>query len=100
MATIKKGQSFESRTGAVYTVKSVDPRGFIIIRNSSGKDVRISSKLIESTRDKIEAGQSLNFQANGPKGGISYTVAIEAGVVHALRDIIRADVDARLWVAK
>ena len=100
-STITIGASFTSRGGAVYTVtEDRGDKGFTITRNSSGKAVRISGRMIASTITRALAGESFAYQANATKGGISYTVAIEAGVVYALRDILSRDDTNRRYTAK
>ena len=94
------GATFTSRTGSTYTVtEDRGPNGFTITR-SSGKAVRISGRMIASTIARAEAGESFTYQRSRPNGGISYTVAVEAGVVYALRDALVRDDEGRRFVVK
>mgnify|MGYP003659701603 FL=1 len=96
------GETFSSRGGASYTVTEIRPegrsKGFTIARASTGKEVRISEKLCRSSLTRLISQGFLNYQANQTKGGISYTVAIEAGVVFALEGFITRDDNNRRYV--
>lgn len=95
------GATFTSRGGASYTVtEDRGPKGFTIARASTGKAVRISGRMVASTIARAEAGESFAYQSSRPNGGISYTVAVEAGVVYALRDVLVQDDVARRYVTK
>mgnify|MGYP003655881098 FL=1 len=99
---ISVGETFQSRGGASYTVTEIRPegrsKGFTIARASTGKEVRISEKLCRSSLTRLISQGFLNYQANQTKGGISYTVAIEAGVVFALEGFITRDDNNRRYV--
>jgi hypothetical protein len=96
------GQVFRSRGGSEYKVSEVRASGrgagFSAVRLSSGKEVRCSRRLIDRTRSALLAGKALKVQSNGP-GGISYTVAVEAAVLFALRsEGIAVRLEGRTWV--
>ena len=100
-STTPVGATFTSRGGAAYTVtEDRGDKGFTITRDSTGKSVRISGRMIASTIARAQAGESFAYQANATQGGISYTVAVEAGVVYALRDILTRDDSGRRYVTK
>jgi|TARA_R110000824_G_scaffold214216_4_gene400508 hypothetical protein len=75
---------YTSRKGVIYTVVSTDGKGGFTAAKPGGKTVKISGRLIARVKAAAENGATFKFQANGPQGGISYTVAIEAGVVYAV----------------
>jgi hypothetical protein len=84
---MKTGDTFESRTGQVYTVETIhNDGGLTISRNSTGKLVKIPAGLIERTRKRFEAGPDvvLEFHASEKNGGISYTSTIESATAHVL----------------
>ena len=86
MRSINPGDTFKSRKGAEYVVVSVDAKGFTAERPSTGSQVIITFSKCKKDLARLEAGEGpLAFQANPSKGGISYTVAIEAGVAWALQ---------------
>ena len=87
MIKVKSEQTFKSRTGTAYTIGKVTDRNFEVIKET-GKSVKVSFKMVSNTEERLKAGEKLNFQQNQVHGGISYTVAIESGVVYALSDII------------
>ena len=98
-STITIGDTFNSRGGAAYTVTSVDDRGgFTITRQSTGKAVKISGAAVAKVLARAIAGEAFAYQQNTTKGGISYTVAIEAGVVYALRDTLTRDDSNRRFI--
>ncbi len=72
-----------------YRVREVTEKVIILARIASGKTVRVSRKMVESTHARLIAGETLTKQASAPKGGISFTIAVEAGVVAALGSLIR-----------
>lgn len=94
---IQAGAEFRSRTGAAYVVVSVDPKGFVIGR-TSGKTCRISLALINKVRSRVMAGEALHPQASARGGGISYTVAVTAGVAYALQGVMRYDAETHRYV--
>tara|TARA_R100000329_G_scaffold8204_1_gene9599 strand:- start:19 stop:345 length:327 start_codon:yes stop_codon:yes gene_type:complete len=99
-SSIKIGDIFTSRGGASFTVtEDRGAKGFTITRNSTGKTVRISGSMIAKTLARAQAGECFAYQANSKQGGISYTVAIEAGVAYALRDVLKRDDANRQYVA-
>jgi hypothetical protein len=89
---IQVGDTFQSRGGSQYKVTEVRAegraKGFTISRDSTGKEVRISEKLCRSSLTLLLSQGFLTYQANQKRGGISYTVAIEAGVVFALEGFL------------
>lgn len=95
---VNAGETFENRTGTTYSVLSVDEKGMTLTK-SSGKTQRVSAKSIERAGELLKKGEVLKFQANGSQGGISYTVAIESGVVFALSKVMEVvpDVENRVW---
>lgn len=98
-ATVTQDDTFTSRGGAEYRVVSLDGKGgFTIERASTGKTVKISGRLIESILIRIGDGEAFAYQKNAKQGGISYTVATEAGAVYALRNLLRRDDAARAYV--
>ena len=103
-AQISVGLVIESRGGSRYTVCEVwtegRARGFSIVRESSGKVVRISDRKVQATLARLEAGELLAFQASPRNGGISYTVAEEAGVVAALAPLVETDRGCRVYRLK
>ena len=93
---VRIGATYASRTGAEYRIVALDSRGgFTAERLSTGKTVKISGAMLRKTAARAAAGETFAFQRNAPQGGISYTVAIEAGVVHALG--LTADTSARCY---
>ena len=88
------GLKFHSRTGREYTITEVNGTGFKI------GNAKVSKRLIERVRDQLVKGKEFHFQKNGPAGGISYTVAIEAGVAWALQDIMVADLARRVFTLR
>ena len=67
-----------------YVVAESNEKAIIVTKTRSGKQVKVSRKMIAKIADGIANGQTYAKQANGPAGGISYTCAIEATVVAAL----------------
>jgi len=66
-----------------------DSKGFIFIR-PTGKTIRITASKIKKTLLRLQQGETLRYQANPGDGGISYTVAIERGVIAGLGDQVKA----------
>ena len=97
-APVSVGDVFESRTGRRYSVSEVRSDGGFTVTRDGGKPVRISARMVARTLARLEAGESFAYQRNATQGGISYTVAIEAGVVYALRDRLQRDDSARRFV--
>jgi len=87
---VQPGAEFQSRTGRLYTIGEVTARRFEVIRDG-GKPCLVSWKLVNSTLDRLQSGEVLTYQANGRQGGISYTVAVESGVLFALKDLAICD---------
>lgn len=95
MFPVSVGDRFTSRKGAAYEVVTVDSRGFTIKRvdgrgrrRGAGTLVRIGWARVESAKLRLEAGETLKFQAHSRDGGISYTVAVTVGVIYALREMV------------
>jgi hypothetical protein len=87
---VKVGRVFHSRTGRKYKVQEVDGKGFVISRESGGTDQRITWAMCNKTWQRLQ-NEVLKYQANATKGGISYTVAVETGVLFALKDLVVCD---------
>ncbi len=96
-APVNVGDTFTSRTGAEYTVTETRDNGFTVTR-TSGKEVRISARKVQQTAARLRGGERLAYQKNPKDGGISYTVAVEAGVVYALRHMLTRDDERRAYV--
>ena len=98
---IELGDVFVSRGGSTYTVTEIRTegrgKGITIKRNSSGKEVRISDKMVQTTLSRLENGEEIQFQKNQKNGGISYTVAIEAGVIGCIEKLVEVDLKARVY---
>jgi len=90
----------KSRTGTEYLIKSFDQKGFTLSRRTSSSTVRITRRRLEDTIRRLQEGEQLKFQRNKKQGGISYTVAEEAGVVWALSSIIHIDTPNRVYRLK
>lgn len=56
----------------------------------TGKTVKITAGKIRKTLQRLQQGETLRYQANPGDGGISYTVAIERGVIAGLGDQVKA----------
>jgi len=95
---LKVGDEFTSRTGAIYTVSSVDDRGFTATRDN-GKTVRASAAKVLYALARLEAGLPVAFQASPANGGVSYTVAVTVAVMHAIRGRWTVDNAAKAYVA-
>jgi hypothetical protein len=79
------GATYQSRTGSEYRIVALDRKGgFTAERIKTRKTVKISSSLLRRVSARAAAGETFAYQRNSPQGGISYTVAVEAGVVYAL----------------
>ena len=70
-------------------VTRADSKGFIFTR-PTGKTVKITAGKIKKTLLRLQQGETLRYQANPGDGGISYTVAIERGVIAGLGDQVKA----------
>lgn len=77
-----------SRGGSTYKVVKADTNGFTVQRNT-GSFERVPNSTVLRALAKLEAGQELQFQRSSTDGGISYTIAIEAGVIAALTPLVR-----------
>ena len=96
---LKTGDTVENKNGRAYaTVGRINGTGYWIVK-SNGKEQRVSFKMVESVKSRLESGQALQFQKNGPDG-ISYTLAIEAGVLHCLRDIVQINAADRTFTLR
>jgi len=79
------GATYSSRTGSGYRIVALDKKGgFTAERIKTGKAVKISASLLRKVSARADAGETFAYQRNAPQGGISYTVAVEAGAVYAL----------------
>ncbi len=92
---VKVGRVFHSRTGRKYKVQEVDEKGFVISRESGGTDQRITWAMCNKTWQRLQSAEVLKYQQNASKGGISYTVAVETGVLFALKDLVVCDDSTR-----
>jgi len=93
------GQAFTSRTGKTFVVVSVDGKGgFTIERPATGSKVKISAGMLKKTAARMQEPGFDGFalQAYPKDGGISYTVAVVAGVVHALG--LKLSANGKKWV--
>jgi len=92
------GDTIFNKSGKAYaTVGKVNGTGFWVLK-SNGKEQRVSFRLVESVLSRLNEGQALKFQKNGPEG-ISYTLAIEAGVLHCLRDVVKINAEERTFTS-
>tara|TARA_R110002020_G_scaffold358855_3_gene571475 strand:- start:2543 stop:2833 length:291 start_codon:yes stop_codon:yes gene_type:complete len=66
-------------------VTESDGKSFTFTR-PTGKTIRITASKIKKTLQRLQQGETLRYQANPGGGGISYTVAIERGVIAGLGD--------------
>jgi hypothetical protein len=87
----KVGQVFKEGT---YELVAIDDRAVTFRRTATGKDVRVSRALVERTYERLAAGDEIDFRA------ISYTVAVEYGVLLALEGFVTADEEARSYRAR
>mgnify|MGYP003658069670 CR=1 FL=1 len=84
MKDLNTGDTINNKKGKPYaTVGEINGTGFWVVK-SNGKTQRVSYQMVTRVERALIAGKRLKFQSNGPEG-ISYTLAIEAGVLHALR---------------
>ena len=102
MRKIRTGNVFHSRTGKKYKIGSHDAKGFTVRRLGSGdveegKPVKVTFAKVQRTVDALLAKRALAFQTNYSKGGIDYTVAIEAGIVYALGEMVATDTGMRMF---
>jgi len=99
--TISIGDTITSRGGSTYTVTAIRTegrgKGLTITRASSGKEVRISDRMVQNTLSRINKGEEIKFQKNQTQGGISFTVAIEAGVIGCLYNLVEIDTVSRVY---
>ena len=70
-------------------VTATDDKSFTFTR-PTGKTIRITASKIKKTLLRLQQGETLRYQANPGDGGISYTVAIERGVIAGLGDQVKA----------
>tara|TARA_A100001515_G_scaffold43865_1_gene34527 strand:- start:430 stop:741 length:312 start_codon:yes stop_codon:yes gene_type:complete len=96
-AHIQEGLVFQSRTGSRYKVTAVKDTKFSIQSLTGRAPVTITKKRVDDALSRLKAGEELAFQKNRPQGGISYTVAIEAGVVFALGEMVTCDKEMRVF---
>jgi hypothetical protein len=88
---LRRGRILKSRTGRRYKVVDYNDKRFTIQREDSSSTVNITRSKIESTYQRLLQGEALAFQANPSNGGISFTVAIEVGVVWAIKELVNTD---------
>jgi hypothetical protein len=77
-----------SRGGSTYKVVKADTNGFTVQR-STGSFERVPNSTVQRALATLESGQELKFQHSSTDGGISYTIAIEAGVIAALTPLVK-----------
>ncbi len=85
------GRTFKD---GAYRLLKIHDRGLVFERRATGKEVRVSRGLIERTYDQLAAGEEIAFRE------ISYTVAIEYGVLLALNGFVVADEERRRYRAR
>ena len=92
-AHIIPGATFSNISGSsTFTVVSLDSRGGFTAKRANDKTFKVPSSRIKKARELLAVGP-VNFRV------ISYTVAIEAGVVFALRDEMTVDATTKRYVA-
>jgi len=96
---VRKGRVFHSRTGRKYKVQEVNETGFTISRESGGTNQRITWTMVNKSLKRLE-DNPLRYQANASQGGISYTVAVETGVLFALKDLVACYDSMKIIVLK
>lgn len=82
LAALPLGATVTSRSGRAYAVTGHDATAIVLTRPDTGSTVRVTRSLVERTAARLEAGEVI------PRRRISYTVAIEEGVVAALADLL------------
>jgi len=83
---IKINTEITSRHGkSIGVVTQSNGKSFTFTR-ATGKTVKITASKIKSTLQRLQQGETLLYQRNPGEGGISYTVAIERGVIAGLGD--------------
>ncbi len=97
--SLKIGAEIRSRTGATYIVSLLDGKGIEAVRPSTGSTVRCSRKAVERAAASLAAGETLHYQRNASKGGISYTVAVESLAVACLAGFVIRNDARRCWTA-
>ena len=90
--TPKIGELFFSSR---YRLRSVDDRGLDLERVSTGSKVRTTRSLTEKTYQRLMSGEKIKHRK------ISYTVAIEQGVLLAIMSVedVRDD-EHEYWIEK
>ena len=72
----------KNRSGNEYRLEKRERNGWKVIRTKTNSVEIVTNALLESTKERLLAGEIIPFTK------ISYTVAIETAVVHLLKDII------------
>ena len=80
------------RTQVAYTIAQVDSKGFTLAR-PSGKQVRVTWRMVQETWGRLQAGEQVRFQGNRSRGGVDGTSAKRDGVLAALRGLALRDGD-------
>jgi len=75
-----------SRKGKVLGIVTESNGKSFTLTRPTGKMVKITAGKILKTLQRLVSGETLRYQANPGDGGISYTVAIERGVIAGLGD--------------
>ena len=89
---IKAGDTIQAGKSRIV---SIDSKRITVERVSTGSLVTVALSLVEKTRARLAAGESVAVHASGPNGGISYTSTIEHTVVAALGNVVKS---GRTWV--
>ena len=74
-----KTKSMHHKKEYILTARKNGAPGWILLRVKTGKLVKITQSMINKTRQRLEDGEQIPFRK------ISYTVAIETGVVEVLK---------------
>jgi hypothetical protein len=83
------GSRFGSLTGkGDYEVVATNDTGLTCKRAGKASTFRVTRPTVAWGHQRLQAGIPINKQANRPAGGLSYTVATEAGAVAALKVLL------------
>lgn len=94
MLNVTPGDTFGTRNKpGVFRVVSLDGRGGFTAARANGKTVKVTAGRIAMARRMLAEGPVL-FRK------VDYTVAVEAGVVYALRDELVVDAESKTYIAK
>ena len=67
----------------------IDDKGFYMMREKSGKILRVSWMTCRRVWARLLNGEVIKFQKSIKDGGISYTTAIERCVISALGGLVK-----------